>query len=92
MQAYSISEAKMHFPRIVHEVENAGTIHLTRYGKPVAVILSESEYAELKYGQQVTSKQALQAFLANDEFKDIDVNTKLFDQDKSKQQERSFHF
>ena len=88
MQEYSIADAKTHLPRIVHEVEESGTIHLTRYGKPVAVILSETEYTVLKQGKKLTSKQALQAFLSNEEFKDVDVDTHLFDQDRSKQQGR----
>jgi len=88
MQTYSIADAKTHLPRIVHEVEISGTVHLTRYGKPVAVILSEAEYIALKQGKKVTSKEALCAFLSNDEFKDIDIDTTLFDQDRSKQQGR----
>ena len=88
MQEYSIADAKAHLPRIVHEVEKSGRIHLTRYGKPVAVILSEAEYSTLKQGKKTTAKEALQTFLANDEFKDVDVDTHIFDQDRAKQQGR----
>jgi prevent-host-death family protein len=45
---YSIAEARDKLPSIVHEVEKAGPIKLTRRGKPVAVLIAESEYERLK--------------------------------------------
>lgn len=93
MQTYSIADAKAQLPRIVHEVEEQnGGIHLTRHGRPVAVILSETEYMALKQGRKITPKQALVDFLANEEFKDIDVDTSLFDQDRDKHTGREVQF
>jgi prevent-host-death family protein len=37
---YSIAEARNHLPAIVHDAERGKPIHLTRRGKPVAVLLS----------------------------------------------------
>ncbi len=88
MPSYSIAEAKTHLPRIIHEAENSGAIHLTRYGKPVAVILSASEYAMFKRGQQSSTKQALLDFLGNDQFKNVDVDTTLFEQNRKEQTSR----
>ncbi len=88
MSDYSIAEAKTHLPRIIHEAENNGVIHLTRYGKPVAVILSESEYAALQPGRRVSTKQALLDFLGNDKFSDVDVDTTLFEQGRREQGSR----
>jgi prevent-host-death family protein len=38
----SIAEAKNRLPAIVHQVEKGSGVQLTRYGKPVAVLLSTS--------------------------------------------------
>jgi antitoxin Phd len=45
---YSIAQARDHLPGIVHAVEESGPVELTRRGKPVAVILSLSEYERLR--------------------------------------------
>ncbi len=42
-----ITEAKNSFTALVHQVEGGEVVHLTRHGRPVAVILSEAEYQEL---------------------------------------------
>jgi prevent-host-death family protein len=41
---YSIAEARDKLASIVHEVEERGPVKLTRRGKPVAVLISESDY------------------------------------------------
>lgn len=43
-----ITEAKNTFTALVHQVEGGEVVHLTRHGRPVAVILSEAEYQELR--------------------------------------------
>jgi len=79
MADYSIAEARTHLPRIIREAENGGAVHLTRQGNPVAVILSESEYAALKRGKQVSTRQALLEFLGNKELRQVDVDTTLLE-------------
>jgi antitoxin Phd len=49
---YSIAEARDNFPRVVHEAETGEAVELTRRGKPVAVLLSLSEYQRLGAGRQ----------------------------------------
>lgn len=44
---YSIAEARSGLPALVHEVEGGCVVEITRRGKPVAVLLSASEYARL---------------------------------------------
>lgn len=89
MQTYSIAHAKTHLPKLIHEAEEMREgIHLTRHGKAVAVILSEKEYKRLKQGKSLTPKKALLDFLSRDEFRDVDVDTRVFDQDRSVQQGR----
>ena len=43
----SIAEAKSKLPAIVHSVEDGVAVQLTRHGKPVAMLLSMSEYERL---------------------------------------------
>ncbi|MBS4095319.1 MAG: type II toxin-antitoxin system Phd/YefM family antitoxin [Sulfuricella sp.] len=47
MSEVSIADAKNHLPRIVQQAEAGETVHITRRGKPVAVLLSGQEYARL---------------------------------------------
>ena len=50
-QQFSIAEAKNKLTAIIHAVENGPAVKLTRYGRPVAVLLSASEYDRLRGGQ-----------------------------------------
>ena len=43
----SVAEAKNKLPAIIHYVEKGPSVELTRRGKPVAVLLSLSEYEKL---------------------------------------------
>lgn len=45
---YSIAEARANLPTIVNEVEAGADIELTRRGKPVAVVVSRTQYERLK--------------------------------------------
>jgi len=47
MKEISITEAKNSFTHLVHQAEQGESIHLTRRGKAVAVILSEAQYRQL---------------------------------------------
>jgi len=51
MAETSIAEAKTQLTRLIHQAEQGETVHITRRGKPVAVLLSEGEYARLRQGQ-----------------------------------------
>ena len=48
MQEVPITEAKNSFTALVHQVEGGEVVHLTRHGRPVAVILSEPDYQSLR--------------------------------------------
>ena len=43
----SISEAKNSLPALVHIIEHGPAVQLTRHGKPVAVLVSISQYKRL---------------------------------------------
>jgi prevent-host-death family protein len=45
---YSVAEAKGRLPALIHHVETDGAVHITRRGKPAAVLISEAEYARLQ--------------------------------------------
>lgn len=47
VQTYSIADARSQLPKIIHTVEAGDITQLTRRGKPVAVLLSVSEYKSL---------------------------------------------
>ena len=44
---YSIAEARANLPSLVDSVESGPPIEITRRGKPVAVVLSPSQYGAL---------------------------------------------
>jgi antitoxin Phd len=52
MSETSIAEAKTQLTRLIHQAECGEAVHITRRGKPVAVLLSEDEYARLRQGQE----------------------------------------
>ncbi len=47
MKTSTIAEAKNNLSRLIHQLEVGEPIHLTRYGKPVAVMMSENQYQKL---------------------------------------------
>ena len=63
MAQVSIAEAKNTLTHLIHEAERGEAIHITRHGKPVAVLLSEEAYEQLKSREQQTDFwQAIQAW------------------------------
>jgi len=51
MAESSIAEAKTQLTRLIYQAERGEAVHITRRGRPVAVLLSEGEYARLSQGQ-----------------------------------------
>ncbi len=47
MKTSTIAEAKNNLSHLIHQLEGEEPIHLTRYGKPVAVMMSETQYKQL---------------------------------------------
>jgi len=46
----SIVEAKAQMTRLIHRAEQGEVVHITRRGKPFAVLLSREDYARLLQG------------------------------------------
>ncbi len=45
---YSVAQARGNLTGILHAVEAGESVHITRRGKPVAILLSAQEYSRLK--------------------------------------------
>ena len=60
MKTSTIAEAKNNLSHLIHQLEVEELIHLTRYGKPVAVMMSESQYQKL-----VSPQKSLYSALLN---------------------------
>ena len=60
MKTSTIAEAKNNLSHLIHQLEVEEPIHLTRYGKPVAVMMSENQYQKL-----VSPQKSLYSALLN---------------------------
>jgi prevent-host-death family protein len=49
MKTSTIAEAKNNLSQLGHQLESDDVIHITRHGKPVAVMLSEANYQKLTH-------------------------------------------
>jgi len=47
MKTSTIAEAKNNLSQLIHQLDSDEAIHITRHGKPVAVMLSEANYQKL---------------------------------------------
>jgi len=52
MGQVSVAEAKNRLPRLIQEAERGEPVHITRNGKPAAVLISELEYAQMAKASQ----------------------------------------
>lgn len=74
MAETSIAEAKNQLTRLIHQAERGDAVHITRRGRPVAVLLSEAEYARLSRGTtRPTFWEAIQAMRADPDFEPVDL-------------------
>ena len=73
MTETSISVAKNQLTRLIHKAERGEPVHITRRGKPVAVLLSEDEYLRLRQGKEIRNFWDLIVEMRSDpEFEPID--------------------
>jgi len=47
MKTSTIAQAKNNLSHLIHQVDGDEPVHITRYGKPVAVMMSEAQYKAL---------------------------------------------
>lgn len=50
-RSVSIAEARAHLPGLVRDAEDGDPVQITRWGKPVAVLVSVSKYNEMALGR-----------------------------------------
>jgi prevent-host-death family protein len=72
---YTIAQARDQLARLVHEVEADGPVEITRRGKPVAVLVSVTDYSPaMEHGFW----DALVAFRANTDLEALDFDPQQF--------------
>ncbi len=93
MSEASIAEAKTQFTRLVCRAESGEAVHITRRGKPVAVLLSEQEYARLRQSQERRTFWDLIVEMRDDpEFEPIDWSPKDVDSWRDRRPAQAFQW
>lgn len=91
MHQVSIAEAKNALTRLIYEAERGDAIHITRRGKPVAVLVSQDEYERLKAGKQKKDIwQALQEWRAQASFDWLELTPEEVDSWRDRSPGREF--
>lgn len=76
MAETSIAEARNRLTHLIYQAERGETVHITRRGRPVAVLHSEAEDARLSRGAvRPTFRDAIQEMRADPEFEPIDLQS-----------------
>lgn len=74
MTEVSVAYAKNQLTRLIYEAEAGETIHVTRRGKPVAVIISEHLFEQLQKGEaQKNFWKAIQEMRSAPDFEPVDL-------------------
>ena len=93
MAETSVAEAKTQLTRLIHQAERGEAVHITRRGKPVAVLLSEDEYARLRQGQEQRSFWELVAEMRSDPaFEPVDWSREEVDSWRDRRPAREFEW
>lgn len=74
LKTYSITEARSHFSKLLHEIEQEGVIQLTRRNKVVAFLFSPGEYERLLQNRQTGFWDAYLTFRQRLEQTDLDLD------------------
>lgn len=76
MDTTTIADAKNKLPKLIHAAEAGEDIHISRHGKPVAVLISEERYKQLCQ----PSDGVFKAIIAwRDQFEPVDLTDKEVD-------------
>jgi prevent-host-death family protein len=77
-QKYSIAEARAQFAALVHQVEEDGSIQITRRGEVVAVLVSRRDFDRLSSTQGGFYK-AVSEFRAAYDVQALEIDPQIFD-------------
>lgn len=87
MELTTIADAKNNLPRLIHAAEAGDDIHITRHGRPVAVLISEERYQQLSS----TGKSVFQAILQwREQYGGIDLSDEEVDSWRDRTPAREF--
>jgi prevent-host-death family protein len=75
---YSIAEARDRLTQLVRDAENGMSVELTRRGKPVAILVSLSEYEKL-HKRGMSFWEALEEFKREVDLKSIGIEPSTFE-------------
>jgi prevent-host-death family protein len=93
MPETSIADAKTHLTRLIADAERGEVVRITRRGKPVAVLLSEDEYARLSEASSRASFGALIAEMrADPAFAPVDWRSDEVDSWRDRRPSRDFEW
>jgi len=93
MAETSIADAKAQLTRLIHQAERGETVHITRRGKPVAVLLSEDEYARLRQGREQGNFWDLVVEMRSDPaFEPVDLTREEIDSWRDRRPTREFEW
>lgn len=73
---FSISQARNSLPALVHAVEDGAAVELTRRGRPVAVLVSISDYDRLTR-ERPDFWSAVERFRAETDLEELDIEQAL---------------
>jgi prevent-host-death family protein len=83
-KVYSVADARAHLPDILDDVEAGKDVQLTRRGQPVAVVMSQQRYDDLRR-ERSQFGAAYRAFLARHTPGDIGLDADFFDSLRDRQ-------
>jgi prevent-host-death family protein len=93
MAETSIAEAKTQLTRLIYQAERGEAVHITRRGKPVAVLLSEDEYARLRQSpEQRDFWDLITEMRADPAFEPVDWTDEKVDAWRDRQPAREFEW
>lgn len=76
-KTYSIAQVRDHLSEVVHQAEAGGEIVLTRRGKPVAILLSQRRYAQLR-GESSEFWNVYQQFRVQVDLESLGIEENIF--------------
>lgn len=76
-RTYTIAQARNNFARIVHEVEKASSVEVTRRGELVAVVLSVETYRRL-LAERADFWDAYQSYRGRVDLTQMDIEPQVF--------------
>jgi prevent-host-death family protein len=86
---YSIAHARNQLPGIIHAVERGGPVELTRRGKPVAVIVSLSDYERLS-ARKKTFSEAFEEWRQSVDLDKLDIGPEVWEGVRDRSPGREF--